>query len=180
MTFSFYRSLQSVPSDLREVAQVHRLSGWQQFTQLELPCSVIGLVWNSMMSMAGGWFFLTVTESFVLGKKDFRLPGVGAYMSVAIAEGDVSAMVFGVVAMIVMIVAVDWLLWRPIVVWSQKFKLEETEAGEAPVSSVLQPAPVALDDVHARRGITGKLDQVLIAGMKLRMNNRPIPLQHGG
>jgi NitT/TauT family transport system permease protein len=137
MTFSFYHSLQAIPSDLREAGKIYRLSWWQRFTQLELPYSAIGLVWNSMMSMAGGWFFLTVTEAFVLGDNDFRLPGLGSYVSVAIQRGDWAAMIYGMIAMIVMIVAMDWLVWRPLVAWSQKFKFEETEASEAPQSAVL-------------------------------------------
>jgi NitT/TauT family transport system permease protein len=105
---------------------------------LELPSAAIGLIWNSMMSMAGGWFFLTVTEAFTLGEHDFRLPGVGAYMAVAIDRGDRWAMGCAVVAMIVMIVAVDQLIWRPALAWAQKFKVEETGAAEAPRSLVLE------------------------------------------
>jgi NitT/TauT family transport system permease protein len=138
MTFSFYHSLRAIPPELLDAAQVYRLSWWQRFTQLELPYSAAGLVWNSMMSMAGGWFFLTVTEAFVLGDKDFRLPGIGSYMSVAIQQGNLPAMVYGVVAMVVMIVVVDQLVWRPIVAWSQKFKFEETEASSQPTSFVLE------------------------------------------
>jgi len=102
-----------------------------------VPSASIGLVWNSMMSMAGGWFFLTVTEAFTLGDHDFRLPGIGSYMSVAIDRGNVAAMLAAIVAMVTMIVAVDQLVWRPVTAWAQKFKLEETEAAEAPASWVL-------------------------------------------
>ena len=137
MTFSFYHSLRSIPSDLTDAARVYRLTSWQRFLQLELPYSAVGLVWNSMMSMAGGWFFLTVCEAFVLKGKDFRLPGIGSYMSVAIDKKDVPAMIWGVVAMVTMIVAVDQLFWRPIVAWSQKFKFEETESSQQAGSAVL-------------------------------------------
>ena len=137
MTFSFYHSLRSIPPELRDAANVYRLTAWQRFLQLELPYSAVGLVWNSMMSMAGGWFFLTVCEAFVLRGKDFRLPGIGSYMSYAIEKDNVPAMIYGVVAMIAMIVAVDQLVWRPIVAWSQKFKLEETEASQQAGSTVL-------------------------------------------
>ena len=134
MTFSFYYSLKSIPRDLTEVATLSRFSSWQRFRWVELPFSAIGLVWNSMMSMAGGWFFLMVSEAFVLGDKDFRLPGLGSYMSVAVARGDGRAMLAAVIAMALMIVALDQLLWRPIVVWAQKFRVEES--GEtAPVES---------------------------------------------
>lgn len=126
MTFSFYSSLRAIPQDLRDVARIYNFSWWRRFTQLELPYTMIPLVWNSMMSMAGGWFFLMVTEAFTLGKNDFRLPGIGSYMTVAAKEGNSAAMVWGVIAMITMILIVDQLVWKPIVVWSDKFKLEET------------------------------------------------------
>jgi NitT/TauT family transport system permease protein len=125
MTFSFYHSLRSIPKDQIEAATIYRFDWWQRFKWLELPFSTIGLVWNSMMSMAGGWFFLMITESFVLGDKDFRLPGIGSYMSVAVAKGDIRAMLWAIFAMIAMIVLLDQLLWRPVVVWSQKFRVEE-------------------------------------------------------
>jgi NitT/TauT family transport system permease protein len=137
MTFSFYGSLRAIPTDLREVAQVHRFGWWTRFRTLEVPAATIGLVWNSMMSMAGGWFFLTVTEAFTLGNHDYRLPGIGSYMSVAIDHGDVPAMLSAIVAMVIMIVAVDQLVWRPILVWAQKFKVEESEAATVSHSWVL-------------------------------------------
>jgi NitT/TauT family transport system permease protein len=125
MTFSFYHSLRSVPKDQIEAATTYRFSWWEQLKWVELPFATIGLVWNSMMSMAGGWFFLMITESFVLGDRDFRLPGIGSYMSVAVARGDVRAMLWAIFAMITMIVVLDQVLWRPVVVWSQKFRVEE-------------------------------------------------------
>jgi NitT/TauT family transport system permease protein len=126
MTFSFYQSVSSVPQDLREAATVYRFNWWQLFRKVELPFAMIGLVWNSMMSMAGGWFFLTVTEAFKLGDRDFRLPGIGSYMSVAIEDGRVDAMCWAVLAMTLMIVGLDQLLWRPVVVWAQKYRVEES------------------------------------------------------
>ncbi len=125
MTFSFYHSLRSIPKDQTEAATTYRFDWWERLRWVELPFSTIGLVWNSMMSMAGGWFFLMITESFVLGSRDFRLPGVGSYMSVAVAKGDVVAMIWAIAAMVLMIVILDQLLWRPVVVWSQKFRVEE-------------------------------------------------------
>ncbi len=137
MTFSFYGSLRGIPSDFRDVARISGFGWWKTFRTLELPSAMIGLLWNSMMSMAGGWFFLTVTESFTLGSRDFRLPGIGAYMAVAIDRGDRRAMAWAIVAMIVMIVAVDQLVWRPALAWAQKFKVEETAAAEVPRSLLL-------------------------------------------
>ena len=127
MTYSLYGSLRTVPEDLRAVAEIAKLSWWQRFFRLDLSYSATGLVWNSMMSMAGGWFFLTVSEAFVLSHHDFRLPGLGSYMSVAIEQGDNRAQVLGVLAMLAMIVFLDQLIWRPLLAWSQKFSSEESD-----------------------------------------------------
>ena len=121
MTFSFYASLKSVPPDLVAVARLSRMSWWERFFRLDLSFSATGLLWNSMMSMAGGWFFLMVSEAFVLGEHDFRLPGLGSYMSLAIERGDGMAQRLGVLAMLGMIVFVDQAVWRPLVAWSHKF-----------------------------------------------------------
>ena len=129
MTFSFYASLKSVPPDLVAVSRLAKLSWWERFVRLDLSFAANGLVWNSMMSMAGGWFFLTVSESFVLGEHDFRLPGLGSYVSLAIERGDGRAQALGVLAMLMMIVAVDQLVWRPIVAWAHKFTDEERADG---------------------------------------------------
>lgn len=130
MTFSFYNSLKSVPQYLQEAGTIYHFNWWQRLTQIEMPYSAVGLIWNSMMSMAGGWFFLMVTEAFQLGNRDFRLPGIGSYMSVAVEKGNVPAMAAAVVAMVLMIVALDQLLWRPMVVWAQKFRIEDTSDEE--------------------------------------------------
>ena len=117
---------------------MQRLSGWQSFLHLELPSSMIGLVWNSMMSFAGGWFIITVNEAFTLNGTDYRLPGLGSYMNQAQIDWNVHAMIAGVIAMLVVIVGLDQLIWRPIVVWSQKFKLEDTSSAEQPHSWFLE------------------------------------------
>jgi NitT/TauT family transport system permease protein len=137
MTFSYIGSLRSIPEELHEVARLHRFSFWKRFRTVEVSSSVIGLVWNSMMSMAGGWFFLTVNEAFTLGDRDFRLPGIGSYMAVAIEKGDSRAMTWAIFAMVVMIVSCDQLLWRPLVAWSQRFRLADIEGEAAPESWVL-------------------------------------------
>ncbi len=126
MTFSFVHSLRSIPPDLREAATVYRFNWWRRLRQVEMPFATIGLVWNSMLSMAGGWFFLMINESFQLGPRDFRLPGIGSYMSVAVERGRGDAMVLAVLAMTTMIVVLDQVLWRPVVVWAQKFRVEES------------------------------------------------------
>ncbi|MEO8585181.1 MAG: ABC transporter permease subunit [Acidobacteriota bacterium] len=137
MTFSYIGSLRAIPEELHEVARIHQFSFWKRFKIVEVSSSVIGLVWNSMMSMAGGWFFLTVNEAFTLGDRDFRLPGIGSYMAVAIEKGDSRAMAWAIVAMVVMIVACDQLLWRPLVAWSQRFRNADVEGEAAPESWVL-------------------------------------------
>lgn len=134
MTFSFVHSVRSVPADLREAATIYRFSWWHRLRKVEIPFATIGLVWNSMLSMAGGWFFLMISESFRLGDRDFRLPGIGSYMSVAVEEGRVDAMILAIVAMAIMIAALDQLLWRPVVVWAQKFRVEES-GGSAQMTS---------------------------------------------
>lgn len=127
MAFSFYSSLKSIPRELREAATIYRFSPWQRLFELELPYSAIGLVWNSMVSVAGGWFFLMACEMFVLGTRDFRLPGLGSYLQTAASTGNVTAILWGLFTMIAIIVATDQLVWRPIIAWSDKFKFEQVE-----------------------------------------------------
>jgi NitT/TauT family transport system permease protein len=137
MAFSFYSSLRSIPPEMMEAARVYRLSWWQRLIQLELPYAAIGLVWNSIMSVAGGWFFLMACEMFVLGNRDLRLAGLGSYLQTAANAGDTGAILWGVAAMITVIVLMDQLLWRPIIAWSEKFKFEQVEATESPRSPIL-------------------------------------------
>ena len=138
MAFSFYASLQAIPRELREAARIYNFSRWQRFVQLELPYGAIGLVWNSMVSVAGGWFFLMACEMFVLGKRDFRLPGLGSYLQSAAGAGDTTALLWGIATMIGIIVLLDQLIWRPIIAWADKFKMEQVESGAAPSSLVLR------------------------------------------
>jgi NitT/TauT family transport system permease protein len=137
MAFSVYSTTKMIPRDLVEAAQAFRLSWWQRFVQLELPYAAIGLVWNSMMSVAGGWFFLMACEMFVLGDRDLRLPGLGSYLQTAANAGNIRAILWGVGVMVGVIVLIDQLIWRPIIAWSEKFKFEQTEASDAARSPVL-------------------------------------------
>jgi NitT/TauT family transport system permease protein len=137
MTFSFYASLKGIPNEMREAATICRFSWWQRFTQMELPSSAIGLVWNSMMSVAGGWFALMVCEMFVLGQRDFRLPGLGSYLQTAASAGDTTSIFWGVATMVVLIVLLDQFVWRPVIAWAEKFKVEQVESTDAPRSWVL-------------------------------------------
>ena len=137
MTFSFYSSLKSIPQEMREAAKIYRLSWWQRFIQMELPYAAIGLIWNSMMSVAGAWFFLMACEMFVLGNRDLRLPGLGSYLQTAANAGDTRAIIWGLGAMVAVIVLVDQIIWRPTIAWAEKFKFEQVEAAFPPRSPVL-------------------------------------------
>jgi len=137
IAFSFYSSLKTIPRDLREAAIIYRFSRWQRFMELDLPFSTIGLVWNSMMSVAGAWFFLMACEMFVLGDKDFRLPGLGSYLQTAASAGNTRSMLWGLATMVAVIVVMDQLIWRPVIAWADKFKFEQVESGGTAQSSIL-------------------------------------------
>ena len=137
MAFSFYASLKSIPQEMREAANIYRFSWWQRFTEMELPFAAIGLVWNSMMSVAGGWFALMACEMFVLGSRDFRLPGLGSYLQTAASAGDTRSILLGVFTMIAVVVLLDQFVWRPVIAWAEKFKVEQVESAEVPHSWVL-------------------------------------------
>jgi len=137
IAFSFYSSLKTIPRELNEAAIIYRFGRWQRFAELDLPFSTIGLVWNSMMSVAGGWFFLMACEMFVLGNRDFRLPGLGSFLQTAASHGDTRAILWGVTAMIAVIVFLDQLVWRPIIVWADRFKFEQVESSSAAQTTLL-------------------------------------------
>ncbi|MGB9489546.1 MAG: ABC transporter permease subunit, partial [Terriglobales bacterium] len=133
MAFSFYASLKSIPREMREAATIYRFNWWQRFLQIELPFATIGLVWNSMMSVAGAWFFLMACEQFT----DFRLPGLGSYLQAAADNGDTRSILLGIATMITVIVLMDQIIWRPVIAWAEKFKFEQVESTSAPTSWVL-------------------------------------------
>jgi len=137
MAFSFYSSIKSIPRELSEAASIYQFSRLQRLVQLELPYAAIGLVWNSMVSVAGGWFFLMACEMFVLGTRDFRLPGLGSYLQTAAGTGNYTAITWGLLTMITIIVATDQLIWRPVIAWSDKFKFEQVESGSRVRSPLL-------------------------------------------
>jgi len=138
MAFSFYASLKSIPKEMREAAKIYRFNWWQRFIEMELPFAAIGLVWNSMMSVAGGWFFLMACEMFVLGSRDFRLPGLGSYLQTAADTGDTASILWGIGTMIAVIVLLDQFVWRPVIAWAEKFKIEQVQSTSAPRSWVLE------------------------------------------
>ncbi|WP_017739551.1 ABC transporter permease subunit [Pseudomonas sp. CBZ-4] len=138
MTFSFYQSLRMLPHDLVEVSTNLRLSGWQRFWKLDVPFAMPGLVWNMMMSMSGGWFFVVASEAITVGDKTITLPGVGSYLALAIAQKDLHAVGYVILAMIAVILIYDQFLFRPLVAWADKFRMETTASqGAAPQSWVL-------------------------------------------
>ena len=137
MAFSFYSSIKSIPRELHEACNVYRFSALQRLFQLELPYATIGLVWNSMVSVASGWFFLMVCEMFPVGSRNFRLPGLGSYLQTAASHGDTGAMIYGLITMLLIIVLTDQLLWRPLIAWSDKFKFETVESSNRVTSPVL-------------------------------------------
>ncbi|MCP3726929.1 ABC transporter permease subunit [Paraburkholderia sp. CNPSo 3272] len=137
MTFSFYQSLRTVPRDLDEVSRGFHLTGWQRFWKLEVPFSMPGLIWNMMMSMSGGWFFVVASEAITVGNNTITLPGIGAYLAQAITEKNLHAVGWVILAMTVVILAYDQLLFRPLVAWADKFRMETTSSGDAPESWLL-------------------------------------------
>jgi NitT/TauT family transport system permease protein len=134
MTFGFYHSMVTIPNDLQEAATNFRLSAWQRFGTLEVPSSMHSLIWNSMMSFGGGWFFVAQSEAITVLNKNIKLPGLGSFMATAVEKGDNNAAVWAIVAMLAVILASDQLVWRPLLAWADKFKMELTESGQAPES----------------------------------------------
>lgn len=137
MTFSFYHATRTQPADLKEFATIAHLRPWQRFFKLEVPSSMIGLIWNSMMSWAGGWFFLMASEQFTLNNRSFQLPGLGSYLQKAANTNNVSALLMGLFTLITLIVLLDFFFWRPLVAWADKFKLEQNSEADPPTSPVL-------------------------------------------
>ncbi len=144
MTFSFYHSLKTVPRELDEAVTLYHLSGWERFTKLEIPSAMIGLVWNAMMSFGGGWFFVAASEAISVLNQKYTLPGIGSYVASAIAAQDLSALGWALLAIAVVIVLVDQLFWRPLIAWSDKFRLEQSAAAapESWLYDLLQAARI--------------------------------------
>ncbi len=136
MAFGFYHSMVTIPNDMQEAASTYGLTRAQRFRTVELPASAHSLIWNSMMSFGGGWFFVAQSEAISVMNKDIKLPGLGSYMAQAIAQGDNTAALWAVVAMIVLILVSDQLVWRPLLAWADKFKIELTESATPATSWV--------------------------------------------
>ena len=137
LTFSFYHSLITQPRDLDEAVRLLGLSRWRRFWKLDVPNGAIGLVWNGMMSMGGGWFFLVASEAISVLNETYTLPGIGSYAGAAIDAGDLGKVVLAMLTMAILVIGVNVLFWRPLVAWSERFKNEQSEAEEVPRSMVL-------------------------------------------
>jgi NitT/TauT family transport system permease protein len=137
MTFAFYHSLVSQPRDLDEASRVLRLTRWQRFWRLDVPSGMIPLVWNGMMSFGGAWFFLAASEAISVLNHRYALPGLGSYAAAAIAQGDLGKVGYAVVAQLVLVLGVNFLFWRPVTAWAERFRVEESESAEKPRSLVL-------------------------------------------
>src|SRR6202023_2112158 len=174
IAFSFYSSLKTVPRELHEAAVIYRFSRWQRFAELDLPFSTIGLVWNSMMSVAGGWFFLMACEMFVLGNRDFRLPGLGSFLQTAASHGNTRAILWGLAATISLIVLLDQMVWRPVIAWAQKFKFEQIEASDAPTSPILHVLRRSRALATLNRGLIRPLGERIALYFAERGRSRPL------
>ena len=137
MTFSMYQSMRNVPKDLEEATQSFHLSGWQRFWRLDVPFAMPGLIWNTMMSMSGGWFFVVASEAITVGNTTVTLPGIGSYVALGIQKQDLPAIGYAILAMLLVIIAYDQLLFRPVVAWADKFRFEQTSSVAAPTSWML-------------------------------------------
>ena len=137
MTFSMYQSMRNVPKDLEEATQSFHLSGWQRFWRLDVPFAMPGLIWNAMMSMSGGWFFVVASEAITVGNTTVTLPGIGSYVALAIQQKNLAAIGLAILTMLLVIIVYDQLLFRPIVAWADKFRFEQTASGDPPTSWML-------------------------------------------
>jgi NitT/TauT family transport system permease protein len=153
LAFSFYSSIKSIPREMSEASRIYRFSAWQRFWQLEMPYAAIGLVWNSIVSVAGGWFALIACEMFTMGDRNFQLPGLGSYLQTATISGDLGALIAGFAVMILIVVATDQLVWRPLIAWSDKFKFEQVESADRVTSPIL----LLLQRSQLLRSIPGRI-----------------------
>ena len=138
LAFSFYSSLKSIPKEMLEASRIYRYSAWQRFWQLEMPNAAIGLVWNSIVSVANGWFALMACEMCTMGTRNFQLPGLGSYLQTAADSGDIHTLLAGFAVVILIVVATDQLVWRPLIAWSDKFKFEQVESSDRVASPILE------------------------------------------
>jgi NitT/TauT family transport system permease protein len=173
MTFSMYQSMRNVPKDLEEATQSFHLSGWQRFWRLDVPFAMPGLIWNAMMSMSGGWFFVVASEAITVGNSTVTLPGIGSYVALAIERQDLAAIGYAILTMLLVIIAYDQLLFRPIVAWADKFRFEQIASGNPPTSWMLD----LFRRTRALRALTLPFAALNRAFSNLRINF-PVRLPH--
>ena len=166
MAFSFYQSLTTLPNDLLEASRSFRLSPWQKFWRLDVPFAMPGLVWNTMLSMSGGWFFVVASEAVTVGNTNFALPGIGSYVALALHEKNLRAIIYAILAMLVLILLYDQLLFRPLVAWSGKFRFETTAGAAAPEPWMLK----ILRRTRLFRAIGDYISEGLGAVFRLRLS----------
>lgn len=175
MTFSFYQSLKTVPKELQEAVTLYQLSGWQKFVKLEVPSATIGLLWNAMMSFGGGWFFVTASEAISVLNKEYTLPGIGSYLAMAIAQENMMALAEALVAMTIMIILVDQFFWRPLIAWSDKFRLEQNASAnviESWVYDILTTARIPTLVAQSLTPFTDRINEILSALSKPSKQNK--------
>ena len=167
MAFSLYQSLRTVPADLHEASRSLQLSGWQRFWRLEVPFAMPGLVWNTMMSMSGGWFFVVASEAVSVGDTTWKLPGIGSYVALALEQRSIPSVLYAILTMLIVILAYDQLLFRPLVAWSTKFRFELTAAEQVEDPWVLR----LLRRTRLLRAASGMVGMAFNAfgGMRLSM-----------
>jgi NitT/TauT family transport system permease protein len=171
MAFSMYQSLKTVPADLAEAADSFHLTAWQRFWKLEVPFAMPGLVWNTMMSMSGGWFFVVASEAVSVGDNTWKLPGIGSYVALALEQKDIVAVMWAILAMLAVILAYDQLLFRPLVAWSAKFRFETTAGATASDPWVLRL--IRRTRVLKRIGETVGDAAAFVGGSRLAFTGRP-------
>ncbi|MBI5129406.1 MAG: ABC transporter permease subunit [Rhodopseudomonas palustris] len=172
MTFSLYQSMRNVPKDLNEASRSFHLGGWQRFWRLDVPFAMPGLIWNAMISMSGGWFFVVASEAITVGNTTITLPGIGSYVALGIQQRDLAAIGYAILAMLLVIIAYDQLLFRPIVAWADKFRFEQTASGTEPTSWVLD----LFRRTRVLRSLSGPFGALLRSLSNLRLGRRGIAI----
>jgi NitT/TauT family transport system permease protein len=172
MAFSFYQSLRNLPRDLEEACDSFHLSAWQRFRRLDVSFAIPGLVWNMMMSMSGGWFFVVASEAITVGDTTVTLPGIGSYVALAIKEQNLPAVAYALIAMLAVIILYDQLLFRPIVAWADKFRFEQTASSGAPESWLLD----LFRKTRALRALTSACRGMFARLLEIRIPVPKLPL----
>lgn len=179
MTLSFYQSLRTVPTELREATEMYHLNGWQRFWRLEVPFSMPGLLWNTMMSMSGGWFFIVASEAITVANQDITLPGIGSYIALAITDENWSAIAYAILATFLVILIYDQFFFRPLVAWAQKFHMTEL-ADEKPKSwllNIMQRSPFFRALAAKLKQLSNFITQLNFTALKPKIRRNRVQLE---